>query len=37
MGVPLKQQIGLGMYILGKKLRREKRYPCGARSAIPWC
>ncbi len=27
MGVPLKQQISLGMYILGKKLRRDKRYP----------
>jgi MoaA/NifB/PqqE/SkfB family radical SAM enzyme len=27
MGVPLKQQISLGLYILGKKLRRDKRYP----------
>jgi hopanoid biosynthesis associated radical SAM protein HpnH len=27
MGVPLKQQIRLGLYILGKKLRGEKRYP----------
>lgn len=27
MGVPLKQQIRLGMYVLGKKLRGEKRYP----------
>ena len=27
MGVPFKQQIRLGMYILGKKLRGEKRYP----------
>ena len=27
MGVPLKQQIRLGMYIVGKKLRGEKRYP----------
>jgi hypothetical protein len=27
MGVPLKQQMRLGMYVLGKKLRGEKRYP----------
>ncbi len=27
MGVPLKQQISLGLYILGRKLRRDKRYP----------
>ena len=27
MGVPLKQQISLGLYILGKKLRRDERYP----------
>ena len=27
MGVPLKQQIRVGMYILGQKLRRVQRYP----------
>ncbi len=27
MGVPLKQQIRVGMYILGMKLRRVHRYP----------
>ncbi|MCB1744004.1 MAG: adenosyl-hopene transferase HpnH [Gammaproteobacteria bacterium] len=27
MGVPLRQQIKVGAYILGKKLRGEKRYP----------
>ena len=27
MGVPLRQQIKVGLYILGKQLRRESRYP----------
>lgn len=27
MGVPLRQAIKVGLYILGKKLRRERRYP----------
>lgn len=27
MGVPLRQQFKLGMYVAGKTLRREKRYP----------
>ena len=27
MGVPLRQQIKIGLYILGKKLRGERRYP----------
>ena len=27
MGVPLKQQIKVGLYILGRKLKRQARYP----------
>ena len=27
MGVPLKQQIRVGLYVLGKRLKRETRYP----------
>ena len=27
MGVPLRQRLRLGLYVLGKKLKRERRYP----------